>query len=83
MGNFILPHVDVCGINRRVHGRFYGLDLKEGNGRLEKFATEITRLVNDEESGCSFEVQMQEHWILTRPTWLIGVSEMLMELFCD
>ena len=45
--NFVLPRMPVCGvymcymfITQRVHGRFYGRDLKKGNGRLGKLATD-------------------------------------------
>ena len=43
---------------------------------------EVARLVN-EENDCRFEVQREEHWIHTRPTWSIAVKERLLELFCD
>ena len=44
---------------------------------------EVSRLVNDEENGCRFEVQREEHWIHMQPTWSIAVEESLLELFWD
>ena len=44
---------------------------------------EIAGLVNDEENDDRFEVQREEDWIQTRPTWSIAVRERLPELFCD
>ena len=36
----------ICVIhNPGVQGRFYGLDLKKGNGHLGKYAMEVTRLM--------------------------------------
>ena len=35
-----------------VHGRYYGLELKKGNGRLGKQAMDVTSSVNVEESDC-------------------------------
>ena len=75
MKNFVLLCMPVCGVyvgiyiyvpyvhNLGVHGRFYGLDLKKGNGRLGKQALEIARLINDEENDCRFNVQREEHCI--------------------
>ena len=70
-----VPYVN----NPGVHGRFYGLD----EGRIGKQATEVARLVNDEENNCRFEVQRKEHWIHTRHTLSIAVRERLLGLFCD
>ena len=64
MENSVLPCMPV--------GRFYGLDLKKGNGRLGEQAMEVARLVN-EENNCRFKVQREEHWIHARPTWSITV----------
>ena len=44
---------------------------------------EVAGLVNDEENDCRLEVQREEHWIHTQPTWSIVVSERLVEVFCD
>ena len=66
-----------------VHGRFYGLDLKNGNGCLGKLAIEVARLVNDEENDYRFEVQREEHWIHTQSTRSVAVRERLLELFYD
>ena len=58
MENFVLLCMPIFGIyepyvhNPGVHGRFYGLDLKKGNGRLGKQAMKVTRLVNDKENDC-------------------------------
>ena len=73
-----VPYVHIPG----VHGRFYGLQLKKGNGCLEN---KLWRPLDcfDEENDCRFEVQREEHWIHTRPTWSMAVRERLQELFCD
>ena len=55
--------------------------LKKGNDCCGKQAMEVT--VSDEENDCRFEVQRDEPWIHTRPTWPIAVKERLLELFCD
>ena len=44
---------------------------------------EVARLVNDEEKDCRFEVQREEHWMHTRPTWSIAVRERLLKIFYD
>ena len=56
---------------------------QKGNGRHGNQVLEVTRLVNDEENDCRFEVQREEPWIHTRHTWSIAVRERLLELFCD
>ena len=66
MENFVLRRIPVvllqCRmyITRRVHGRFYGLNLKKGNGRLGKPAM---RLICHEENCCSLEDLRKETWI--------------------
>ena len=69
--------------NLGVHGRFYGFDLKKGNGHLGEKPVEATRLINDEENDCRFEVQREEHWILTQPTWSMAIRGRLLKLVCD
>ena len=66
MENFVLPctyihiyyiYILCCMfITRKVHGRFYELDLKSGNGRLGEFARNAI-FINDEENGCRLELQ--------------------------
>ena len=74
--------IDVPPVNNpRVHERFYGLHVKNQNGRLGKEAVAVARF-NDNENDCRFEVQREEHWIYTRPTWSITVRARLLELFC-
>ena len=63
-----------------MHGRFFGLDLKR-KWCLRKQAMAVARSVNDDENDCRFEVQKEEYWIHTRPTWSIAVRETLQELF--
>ena len=95
MENFILLRMPICGIYAyisvyicAVHskpwsaGKILWTQLRKGNGCLKKQAMEVARLVN-EENDCTFEVQMEEHWVHTRPTWSIAVRERLLELFCD
>ena len=56
---------------------------KKGNGCLGRQALVVAKLVNDEEKNCRFEVQMEEHWKHTLPTWSIAFRERLLEIFCD
>ena len=42
----------------------------------------VVKLANDEEKYCRFEVQREEHWMNTRPTWSIAARERLLEFFC-
>ena len=84
VGTYIyVPYVH----NPGVHGRFYGLDLKKGNGHFEnklwRSAMEVARKANDEDNDCRFIVQKGEHWIHTLPTWSIAVRERLLESFFD
>ena len=62
---------------------YVGIYIYEGNGCLGKQALEVARLFNDVETGFRFEVQREEHWIHTRPTWSIAVKVRSLELFCD
>ena len=94
MENFVLPCMPVCGmyicvccmfITWRVHGRFYGLDLRKEWSSWET-RHRYARFVNDEENGCRFEGQWKETWIYTRPAWLIPVREIIHEhtgIGCD
>ena len=77
MENFILLHMPVCDIyivyicvcaihsSRECTEDFMDSDLKKGNGRVGKQTMEVARLVNDEQNGCRFEVQVEVHWLHT------------------
>ena len=82
MESHVLWHMPVCGVyisvpyvhNSESARTFLRTQFK-GNGHLGKYAVEVTRLVNDKENDCIFEVQREEHCIHTQPTWLIAVRE--------
>ena len=61
--------------NPRVHGKFYGLDMKMA---CRKTGMEVARLVGLRKS-CIFEFLMEEHWVHMRLTWSIAVWEWLLE----
>ena len=73
MENYVLPRMYIH--NLQSSPKVLRTRPIKGNGCLGKLAMEVARLVNDEENGCRFEVQREEHWIHTRPTWLMAVRE--------
>ena len=81
---YMLAYIFICAYihNPRVHGRFYGLDLKKELVVLEnKPLRMLDQLMMKKMTADSKSKRKNTGY--TRPTWSIAVRERLLELYCD